>query len=152
MAVPVIEGWTVNDTGGTAVASITLTKPSGVQVGDLLLIIVGNDESNVADWNTLADWTMIVDANGAASDAAIGVYWRIATGHASETNPTPTCTVNEVYGWYIRVSGADTTTPIHLVGTPAYDATEPYTVPEITTTTDDCLVFYVQDHTLQLFH
>lgn len=143
-AAPILESdWTVNDTGGATATSITLTKPAGVSNDDLLLLLVGNDESNVADWNTLSGWNMSVDYNATASDAAIAVYWRIATGDASETDPTPTCSLNELYGWYIRVSGVDTTTPIHLTGTPAADTTEPYTIDEITTTVDDCLVFYL---------
>lgn len=142
-AAPVLESdWTVNDSGGAAVTSITLTKPAGVSNDDLLLLIVGNDESNVADWEPLASWNMIVDFNNAGADAALAVYWRVATGDASETDPAPTCTSNEAYGWYIRVSGADTTTPIHITGTPAGVVASPYTIGEVTTTADDCLVFY----------
>ena len=49
-AAPTIEGWTSN----TIVpgSSLTLTKPTGVQVGDLLLILVGNDNATgTAQWN-----------------------------------------------------------------------------------------------------
>ena len=143
MAAPILENdWTVNDSGEAATDTITLTKPAGAAVGNLLLLIVGSDQDNVADWNTVTGWTQFININDAAGDANVACYWRICDGTEASTVDVTGATVEERYGWYIRVSGVDTTTPIHLVGTPLYQTTSPYYVPQITTTVDDCLIFY----------
>ena len=46
MAIPVIETSTANNSAGDTATSLTLTKPSGVVSGDLLLIMVGSDVDN----------------------------------------------------------------------------------------------------------
>jgi len=148
MPVPVIEGWEAANSGGATVQSITLTKPSGVQVGDLLLLIVGSDNSNTGDWQDISGWNKIVNYNASSSDAALGIYWRIADGSEGATvaPSQPAGNLDEMFGWYIRISGVDQTTPIHVLGTPAYSTSKPFTINQVTTTVDDCLVFYAVAH------
>jgi len=143
MAIPVIEGWTVNDTGGATASSITLSKPSGVQVNDLLLIMVGADNSNVAGWSTLSGWTQFINFNNSTADADIACYWRIADGTEDATVAVGHPTSCELFGWYIRISGANTITPIHLVGTPQGTSGTSHIVFAINTTIDDCLAFFI---------
>ena len=58
MAVPIIASSTKNSTNGTA-SSLTLTKPAGVEVGDLLLLLVGNENSaNGEGFDTLTGWNL----------------------------------------------------------------------------------------------
>lgn len=54
MALPVIETYTSNTALGSS--SLTLTKPSGVVAGDLLILIVGNDDStNTQQFDTFSE-------------------------------------------------------------------------------------------------
>jgi len=143
---PVVANWTVNDSGGATTNTITLTKPSGVVSDNLLLLIVGSDQDTVADWNDVTGWTKFININDGVSDANLACYWRIADESEASTIDVTGPSVEERYGWYIRVTGADTTTPVHLIGTPTYIAASSYTIAEVTTTADDCLVFYGSAH------
>jgi len=148
MPVPVIEGWEPANSGGSTVQSITLTKPLGVQVGDLLLLIVGSDESNSGSWQDISGWNKIVNYNASSSDAALGIYWRLADDSEDSTIAVsqPSGNNDEMFGWYIRISGVDQTTPIHILGTPAYSTSKPFTINQVTTTINDCLAFYAVAH------
>ncbi len=143
MTAPVVAAFTSTDSGGTGVTELTLTQPSGVSTGDLLVLICANDASNTADWNTLTGWTRFINANTVVADAAIGCYWRVADG-TEGTSVTPTSiSSSEAVGWYLRVTGADTSTPINVVGSLRAMRSTTHTGDPITTTVDDCLAFYV---------
>jgi len=139
---PVIEDWTANDSAGDAVTSITFTKPVGVAVDDLLLLIVGSDQDTVADWNSVTGWIQFININDGVGDSNLACYWRIADGTEGVTVDVTAPTVEERYGWYLRISGVDTTTPINVTGTAAYVASDSHSIPEVTTTVADCLAFY----------
>lgn len=141
-AAPVVANWTVADSGAATTTTITLTKPADVEVDDLLLIIVGSDQDTVADWNAVTGWTQFININDGVGDANLAVYWRICDGNEDATTDVTGPSVEERYGWYIRVTGAAVFAPIHLIGTPVYTTDNPHNVLEVTTTADDCLVFY----------
>ncbi len=142
-AVPVVETWTFNDANN--IDHVTLTKPTGVQSGDLLLIIVGSDAPNLDEWDTLTGWTKFVGANHSDADANLACYWRIADGTEADTiDVTAGTNTDERLGWYIRVSGVDTTNPINVTGTAQSDiGGTNHVINSINTTVDDCLAFYV---------
>ncbi len=113
MAVPFIAAsgaaWTVNDTGGGTASTITLTKPTDatINAGDLLVMIVGNDDANPAagEWNDVTGWTREFQIGSNASDCAMAVYWRIADEGEAATQAVTCDTNNELYGWYIHIQG-----------------------------------------------
>lgn len=142
MAIPVIETWTPNDTGGSAATSITLTKPSGVAAGDLLLLIVGSDRPNSVGWADVTGWTKFININSNASDANLACYWRIADETEGSTIEVGAGGNYQLYGWYIRISGVDQSTPINVIGTPDYTGATTHNPQPIDTTVDDCLAFY----------
>ena len=57
MPLPVLGNFTKASTNGTA-TSLTLSKPAGVNNGDLLLLLVGNENSTANEgFSALAGWT-----------------------------------------------------------------------------------------------
>lgn len=145
MAVPVVEGFTTYSVDTTR-NDIPLTKPSGVATDDLLMLIVVNEDNveTTANWDTHSGWTRHFNHGNTSVDTHIAMYTRIADGTEGATETvTFTGGADYVCGWYLRISGADTTTPIHLVGSPDQSGSNrsSATGPSITTTEDDCLAF-----------
>lgn len=153
MAAPVIAAsgaaWTVNNTGGAIAASITLTKPTDATInsGDLLMMIVGNDDINPAagEWNDVTGWTREFQIGNNTADAAMAVYWRIADTTEGATQAVTCDTDNELYGWYFHITGNDTITPMDANGPGTeYNATgTSHAVTGFTPAGDDRLFFAI---------
>lgn len=113
-AVPVIETWTEQGSS-TASQTLTLSKPSGVQTGDFLLLIVGNeDASNGAEFtDNLDGWNYIGTSGDSSADADIGAFWRTADGTESDTVQVTATSSDQWMGFYVRISGTDDADPIN---------------------------------------
>jgi hypothetical protein len=140
---PVIEGYTQN----TAVpgTSLSLTKPSGVQVGDLLVIIVGSDSNgNGEGFNTIAGWTREVNEGNSTTACYLAFYWRVADGTEGSSVNVPSIASDDLWGYYLRISGADQTDPIDAVGTPYLTTNNQssHGITQVTTDVGYCLAFY----------
>ncbi len=151
-AVPVVETYTENAVDG-AISSITLTKPTGVAVNDLLVILVVDDtNTGTPQWddstNKPSGFTLIETGGLSGSQCQFAAFYRVATGSEDATVAVPNNANGDhfgVVGWYIRVSGADTSTPIHGEGTEVDDSSgTTLAITGLVTTSDDTLVFYVQ--------
>ena len=126
---------------------ITMTKPSGVQNGDLLLIIVGNDTPNPSvEYDNVSNkptgFTLIDTINSTGVDVSIAAFWRIADGTEGATIDVEGATTSadtECIGWYYRITGANSTSPIGTVGTSVETSPTPL-IPEIITNEDNSLV------------
>jgi hypothetical protein len=123
MSVPVIETYGTGDSGGGTASTLSVAKPSGTAANDLLLMFVGSDDSRAgtnAIWTgpTSETWTELTDNQDGAVDCSLAIYWRIATGTegANFTGIAHNST-DELWGICLRISGADTTTPIDASGT-----------------------------------
>lgn len=149
MALPVIQDWTVNDTGGSTDTSITLTKPTGatINVGDLLKIIVLNDDTNPANgaWNLVDGWHRERQIGNDTSDCTCAVYWRIADTTEPSTQAVTCDSAHELIGWYLHITGADTRVPFDKGGFGAeYNAVgTSHAIAGFTTDTADSLAFYM---------
>jgi len=120
MAVPVVASFTSNGAGGTGATSVTLTKPTGVQNGDLLVLLVGNEESLNSPFPALTGWNQAYAFGSTTSDVQFTMYWRIADGTEGATQNVPWgagALSDAGGGWYLRITGATTVNPIYLVGT-----------------------------------
>ena len=142
--IPVIESWTK---GGSTTASSTLTftKPSSVQVGDLLVIIAMQDDtsSQAFDATGSSDFTFLGDGGSTSSDAHVGFYYRIADGTEGSSESITALSSDEWMGFYVRISGADGTTPIDVYNFAQSSSNQDnHVIPAVTTTIDDCLVLY----------
>jgi len=147
MAIPVVGDYTSNT--ATDSASLTLTKPAGVQVGDFLLILVGNDnDTSTNQWDDVTykpeGFTLIAEAGDTASDSHIAAFYRIADGSEGETIDVPAESAMDYWGFYTRVSGVRPTNPIDgFKASPTVAATY-IDLLGVGTDVDDCLAFYLQ--------
>lgn len=138
---PVIEAWTIGDDwSGT---DGTVYKPSGVVSGDLLVIVVGIEEDGDGTiLEALSGWTKEFEYGDDSTDCRVAMYWKIATGSEGATETITRTTGGAGIGWYLRISGANST-PIHLVGTEGQGTGTTLTASSITTTTDNTLVIAI---------
>lgn len=141
MAVPVIESsqWTEN---GAAQTSLTLTAPSGITAGELLLLIVVDDQTAQADYTGPAGWNFVYTHGSSTTDSNSSIWWKKADGTEGNVAVSSTNT-NYKGGWYIRISGAEVDRcPINGIRNNSGAGTTA-TVPWIVTHADDVLGFYV---------
>jgi hypothetical protein len=138
MAAPVVES---SATGGTNGSTLTLNKPTGTQEGDVLVAwIVGQSTTSAP-----SGWTVIdsVDFNESPLSDSLTTLYKVAG--ASEPSSYDFSQSGGI-GGIVRVSGADTTTPINASAIPS--VTRPknnfiqtvFTTGSVTTTEDDCLI------------
>ena len=113
MATPVIETSSTFAAIGTAVS---LGQPSGLAVGDMLVVMVASELGNANNWpdgSTLTDAYNDLQAQHGnnSADVQIHVYWRIATG--TETWPLTVTegSNNDKVAWCLRISNHNDTVP-----------------------------------------
>lgn len=143
-AYPVIEDYTSNNSAGDDVTSLKLGKPAGVQNGDLLLLIAGNDAAEAfTTFNVIAGWTDFGSYGDGNTYCKLIFYRRIANGTEGDSVEITMTTNDEVWGWYIRISNIDETTPINDIGTPLLNASEEvHEITQVTSDVDSCLIIY----------
>ena len=189
VTVPVIEDHTQSAESFDSQEPLVLTKPDGVEVGDLLLIflseglssIIADDltshlsNTRVPGWTRFTHFTRKGVGSSDPMDLAVSGYWRIADGTEADTVSTVNVlydidhgnsNLNYIDGWrpfyyywlgadenisvyslnlvgyYIRVSGADTTNPIHNIGSlNVFDDQTSVDISSVGTAVNGCLVF-----------
>lgn len=145
---PIIESYNYNTALGAN--SLPLTKPANVTVGDVLIIIVGSDDAtNVQQFNSFIDsngcqWNLIKEVGDAVVDAHIAAFWRIADGTEGASVSVPAQSIDDMYGWYLRITGArNVGDPIHKTGGKFVGNTTSTEITGVETTFKDCLVICV---------
>jgi len=147
MSIVFVSGTTNSGTSGL----VTLTKPASIAVGDLLLIfaITALPSGTVHQYNDSSNkpsgFTRINTAGAGPEDTSVGAFWRIATG--SETATIGVQAINTSYdcvGWYYRVTGANDTTPINVIGSD-YEASTgtSHAITGVTPTARNCMAIYL---------
>lgn len=145
MAIPVLETWLANNGGAGTATSLVLTKPSGVATGDLLILILGDDADNLTSTNWATPSSPDVWQSGphfagdGTADATLTLFWRISDGAEPATVTVTRTLSDEVYGWYLRVSGADAT-QFHAFLATAGATGSTYTIDGVTTSVANCLI------------
>jgi len=118
-AVPVVEaGYSTDTTAGATDTTVSLTKPTGLVAGDLILVIFCDEQANVNDCPAITSpdaYTQITHGDNIA-DVQASIYWRIATGLETWPLVISGNTGDYAVGWCLRISGVDTSTPIHKTG------------------------------------
>jgi hypothetical protein len=133
---PVIEAFST--AGVSPSTSLTATDPGGITANELLMLLVIYDNGSVPVVTTPAGWTRF--AEYADDGAGFELFRKIASG--SEGDVVLTLTSTNAVVWYLRVSGADTTTPINVLGV-YRNWNNPASV---TTDVDNCLAFVIDSH------
>ncbi len=144
-SVPVIETFEGNNGGSDASDQLTCNKPSGVEVGDLLVLICTNEDSG-GDADFLDDqtgWNLVGESGDGSSDSHIGVYWRVATGTEDSVQTIEANSEDQWTMYYIRISGVDTSDPINNSSwDQSSSSSSSHPCPSVTTDEDYCLVLY----------
>ena len=143
MTIPVVGNIQTN----TALASTTLeiTKPTGLSVGDAILLMVASDPVNPASaqftWDT--DFTE-VDQHWHLGDAAVGAAIRIVDGTEDATYTTTQSSAVDFIGWMVALTNVDNTTPVDGVGTKGGNTgAASAAIASYTTSVADCLGVYL---------
>ena len=135
MAIPVI----VSSTTSIATAnSLTLTIPSGVSNGDLLVILVGNDNGAAGEGfiDNTTGWTQHYSYGDGTSDCYMGLYSKIADGTNEDSVTINSTDADDIFGWYLHVTGQNATSPIRVVGASQISVSSSVTVDALTTDTN----------------
>ncbi len=130
----------------TKTATITLTKPSPVNTGDLLLLLVGTESTSPNQWtDNLTGWNVHLATQVNTESHAI--FWRIADETEDTTIDVVAASSNGLMGYYLVISGVDTSDPFSggFVDTDPTDASV-HTFNEVTTDRGNCLGFYYANY------
>jgi hypothetical protein len=139
MAVPVIENYTEQSETNPS-TTITVSKPVGVQSGELMLVILVNDDTSAGEvFNDKAGWIKHIDVGDTTSDSHIGVFSRIADGAEGDPEEFTQVGSDEWVAWWARISGVNTADPINVVGAANTGSGNSIIAPAVTTTVADCL-------------
>lgn len=119
-------------------------SPKNVASGDLLLIWVGNDGTETTcEWDSAgapAGFTFGGCAGDGASDAHVGMYWRIADGTEGASFNTPHAIVShDTWAVIFLISGTNSS-PIHMLGADSIIASGNLNITGMTTTIADCYI------------
>ena len=144
MALPVLETFLESDGGVVSSSTLTLDKPSGVVAGDLLILIGMNPNATGAAQFTdnKSGWTFIEEIGDTTSDCHIGAFWKTATGSEGASEDIVATASLRWLGFYLRISGHDTTTPINDKNFQLNELSATKDILEVTTTVDNCLAIY----------
>jgi hypothetical protein len=126
---------------------IVCPKPSGLQVGDLMLAWIARSTTTDGDLNVPAGWTGLTDRNP-GSTAHARPFWKVADAAdvaATDFTFTFTNTTLRATAEIHRIGGVDPTTPINIEGGGTASVIDPI-VPSVTTTVVNCLVFAFLAH------
>lgn len=106
----------VASSSGNIAASnnVTITKPTGLAVGDLMVAILGWDASG--SFPTMAGWTSIASGeDGGGASSGIGAYYKVADSGdvaASDFTATGAAGGSDTAGIIYRITGYNTVSPI----------------------------------------
>ena len=98
----------------TDTTSVTLAIPGGTMIGDLLISAVATDGDTDASLAPPAGegWTEI-NTNSSSSEVTLGAWWKLAGASESSTHQFTWSGAEQAYGWMMRFTGHDATSPIN---------------------------------------
>ena len=130
--------------------NITVGLPSGIQNGDLLLLVCETANQNITVPSPWVEITSSPQGTGTAGGTAateVHVYYFFADG--TETAPTITGTTNHKVAGIGLYRGVHDTTPFNAqAGQVNTTANTTCTFPSVTTTVADCLVLLINARAL----
>lgn len=125
----------------TTVSSFEATLPPQIDAGDYLVAFIAIRPGTTGTMSSTGGWTQY-NAGTSTPTVRLLVWSKVAS--ASETPPTFTWS-GSAPSWSIvihAIKDYDTTTPIHTFSHLNNAASTTFTVPAITTTTNNCLLVY----------
>lgn len=126
--------------------SFTMTKPTGVANDDLLVAVFNSDGASDPS-SSPSGWTAEANINTiAGNDSSVHAYYKVITNAAGEpaTYQWDKASGETWYGTILRISGADTTTPMDATAVTSEPGnTSTPTSPSITTVTNNAMLLAV---------
>jgi hypothetical protein len=126
----------------TSGTTLSIAAPTDVVEGDLLIAVVVRDFGG-ADLS--ASWDQIVVADGDSTGSlsvCVGVWWKIAGSSEPPSYSFNLAQSQDAYGWIMRFSGHDPTSPIHAVASAPGTGSAP-TAPAVATTVDNTMILRI---------
>lgn len=143
MAVPTLPDVISTAQRNNAATSYTGVRPTTVAAGDLLICFMFLRSASAVTFSGQPDanWQLYGSATPTNTNASVYVWWKIASG-SEATSLVWTGDVSTASRVVIdRVQGHDSTSPLH-VGATTTDSTSPFDQAQVTTTVNDCLIYY----------
>ena len=116
---------------------ITINKPAGVVEDDLMVAVIAVSSLETP---TSAGWTNI--QSGGNSALSLAVLYKKAGGSEPDNYTFSWSNQRGAYGFIMRFSGQDTSTPINVSGITSGTSANPV-CPSVTTDKDDCLILRI---------
>lgn len=143
----VVESYDVTKVGSDY--SMTGTVPSGVQSGDVILVVFSRDSFDPE--GVLDNYSWDISTSGYVefyydglnvADNTLQAYYKISDGTETSFSATTTL-VRSTVCWVIRLSGVDTTDLLNdiVVGTTCGETSPPLVITECTTTVNNSMAF-----------
>tara|TARA_R110002096_G_scaffold399665_1_gene596087 strand:- start:677 stop:1375 length:699 start_codon:yes stop_codon:yes gene_type:complete len=129
---------------------VSLSIPSSLTAGDLLLILIGDDSqksaatpSFVAGTSVPSGWAKFNEWGNGTSDSHIGIFYRIVDGSEGSSVNIDSTQRPGVFGFCVHITGATTTLvpPIGATGSAAILRSNALTIPGITGNESDLGLF-----------
>jgi hypothetical protein len=131
-----VQGATIAETASGT--SVTINVPAGTTDGDLLMLSVASGAASMP--SSFTGWTHVLSNINGGATCQIGQFYRIASSEPASYTLSG-FTTGRITAELVRITGADTTTPLDVTPTSAA-ATGSITAGTLTTATDKALVFY----------
>lgn len=130
---------TTNASNNAFTSSITLTKPAGTVEDDLLImgIIIQRGDATVT---TPSGWTALQDTptgSATSADAKLASFYKVAGGSEPADYTVNISSIAWISGAILRLTGADTTTPIPASGEAQNESVSSLNAPAVSTTTSN---------------
>lgn len=146
MAAPVIETFSTSTSGGSD--PVTVTYPTGITSGDLLVACCSSGTTTVRDWDALAGWTELFDYDSSVGgiNGSSQVSYKVAAGTETGTFSWGVQdTFTEASMVLLRISGAEDPATTAIVYANSTDGTGgSATSPNATASSDDTLSIRMQ--------
>jgi len=136
------------DTSGTTATSITLNKPSDIEVGDLLILVVGTDSkvTRPGSSQTPSGWTHLQDMGGGNPDCSVAAYYRVADGTEGASETVSLNGNWDAWGNYLAMKDVDTSVTIATSSSTFTGSSTSLAIPSVTTTEDKSLIMIVTSY------
>lgn len=119
--------------------NLTINTPPGTGEGDLLIAAVVTDARETISPPAGEDWAQINQGDG-SNAVTLGVWWKLADASESSSHQFTWGSNEEAYGWIMRFTGHDPSTPINAWAASGGNNTSSPPSPALTTTTVNTLI------------
>lgn len=126
--------------GTSSSGTVTVTAPTGITDGDLLLLAVSQDNAGASDPFTPPSGFTSITGYDQQTGVGLNIYYKIASSESGDYSITESNS-NVTNAVMVRVSGANGT-PVD-VETSSVSSGDPAVGPDVTTTVDNTLVFRI---------